>query len=316
MVLLAAVALTFVTGLGVTLLAAYLFLRAWPAVSADRLRPALSPIDDAEALRFEDRPRPRALEVAERIGRRFGTHDAGKLSAYRRKLLVAGFPDPRAVAVLVGAKIGLAVTAPALYLFWGFVVLQRALPNLAPTCVALAAAGLFAPDVWLRSRRVARQREIVNALPDVLDLLMVCVEAGMGFDAAVARVAEQPPRRGSPLHDALMLMHLETRAGRGREEALRALAERTGVAEVRSIVSAFIQTDRLGTPLGRTLRVHAEAARVARRHRAEERAQLAPVKMIFPTVFFLMPSFFLVAMGPSLLLLMKLFSSMGGLQPR
>jgi tight adherence protein C len=106
-------------------------------------------------------------------------------------------------------------------------------------------------------------------------------------------------------------MHLEVRAGRPRDEALRAFGDRCGAQEVKAMVSAFIQSERLGTPLGRTLRVHAESARVQRRHRAEERAYLAPLKMIFPTVLFLMPSFFLVAMGPSLLALISAFKSLG-----
>jgi tight adherence protein C len=135
------------------------------------------------------------------------------------------------------------------------------------------------------------------------------VEAGLGFDAAVARIADQPTRP-SPLHDELRRMHLEVRAGRPRQEALRALAERTGVEEMRSIVGAFIQTEKLGTPLGKTLRVHADAARVQRRHRAEEQAHLAPLKMLFPTVFFLMPAFFLVTLAPSLLGLLKLLKAL------
>jgi tight adherence protein C len=107
-------------------------------------------------------------------------------------------------------------------------------------------------------------------------------------------------------------MHLEIRAGRPREEAMRDWAERTGADEVRRIVTAFIQADRLGTPLGKTLRVHAEAARVERRHRAEAKAYMAPLKMIFPTALFLMPAFLLVAMAPALLNLLKLFSGLGG----
>jgi tight adherence protein C len=136
------------------------------------------------------------------------------------------------------------------------------------------------------------------------------VEAGLGFDAAVARVAEQEELTRSPLHQELMRMHLEVRAGRPREEALRGFGERCGVQEVRSMVSAYIQSEKLGTPLGKTLRVHAESARIQRRHRAEERASLAPLKMIFPTVLFLMPAFFLVAMAPSLIGLIKSFRSL------
>jgi tight adherence protein C len=304
------VVLSVLSALGVTLVTAYVLSRCWPTVSSERLRPARPQTDDDSVLRFEDRGRPQVAQIAERIGRSFGTRDVTRLAAYRSRLVIAGFLDPRAVPAFLGAKLGLAVAAPALYILWSFFVAQR-LPQLLPAGLG-AAAGFFAPNLWLSSRIKARRRDVVNALPEVLDLLMVCVEAGMGFDSAVARVAEQPRRRRSPLHELLMLMHLETRAGRGRDEALRAFAERAGVSEVKSVVSAFVQSDRLGTPLGKTLRVHAESARVGRRQRAEERAQLAPVKMLFPTVFFLMPSFFLVSMGPTLLLMLKLFSSMGG----
>jgi tight adherence protein C len=128
----------------------------------------------------------------------------------------------------------------------------------------------------------------------------------------VARVAEQPEGRNNPLHQEMLRMHLEVRAGRPRTEALRAFGQRTGTDEIKAMVTAFVQTEKLGTPLGKTLRVHADSARVQRRHRAEERAHLAPLKMLFPTVFFLMPSFFLVTMAPSLLGLMKLLKALGG----
>jgi tight adherence protein C len=167
------------------------------------------------------------------------------------------------------------------------------------------------PDVWLRFRTKQRQNAVTNALPDVLDLLMVCVEAGMGFDAAVARVAEQPGSKAGPLHEELLRMHLEIRAGRPREEALRSLADRLGTEELRSIVGSFIQTDRLGTPLGKTLRVQAEASRVQRRHRAETKAQMVPLLMLGPTILFLLPSFMLVAMAPSLLRIFQIMGTIG-----
>lgn len=131
----------------------------------------------------------------------------------------------------------------------------------------------------------------------------------MGFDAAVHRVTEQPETQRSPLHQEMLRMHLEVRVGRPREETLQAFGERTGVAEVRTVVAAFIQTERLGTSLGRTLRVHAESARVQRRHRAEEQAHMAPLKMLFPTVFLLMPVFFLVAMAPLFLKVMEVLKA-------
>jgi tight adherence protein C len=216
------------------------------------------------------------------------------------------------VLLLIGAKVGLAVLGGAGYFFYTTLALRIVpTPRLLAISLFLAVIGFFFPDYWLRNRIKARQREITHTLPDVLDLLMVCVEAGMGFDAAVARVAEQPEGRHSPLHQEMLRMHLEVRAGRPRAEALRALGARTGVDDVGAMVTAFIQTEKLGTPLGKTLRVHADSARVKRRHRAEERAHLAPLKMLFPTIFFLMPSFFLVTLAPSLLGLMRLLNALG-----
>ena len=215
--------------------------------------------------------------------------------------------------LFVGVKVGLAAVAGVGYFLYTALLLRVVpSPRLLAISVILAVVGFFLPDFWVHNRIKARKREIVHALPDVLDMLMVCVEAGMGLDAAVARVAEQPEGRQSPLHQEMLRMHLEVRAGRPRTEALRAFGHRTGTDEIKAMVTAFVQTEKLGTPLGKTLRVHADSARVQRRHRAEERAHLAPLKMLFPTVFFLMPSFFLVTMAPSLLGLLKLLKALGG----
>lgn len=302
-------AVTFLVVFGATAAAGLLLLRWWPAVGGDRLRGA-DPLAPAALLRWrEDAPTgwPRVLE---RLGRALGPRDAAARSRYAARLRRAGHDDPRAVPLLVGAQVALAILAGYAYTLYGLAV-QRALPNVLAVSLVLGALGFFAPELWLRSRIRARQREVVHALPDVLDCLLVCVEAGMAFDAAIARVAAEPGGRRSPFHEELMRMHLEVRAGRPREEALRALADRTGVQDVKAMVGAFIQTSRLGTPLGKTLRVHSEAARVQRRHRAEQRAHLAPMKMIFPTVAFLMPAFFLVAMAPSVLSLMKILGTLG-----
>src|SRR5262249_2950689 len=151
--------------------------------------------------------------------------------------------------------------------------------NLFLYSVLLGFGGFFVPSLWLQRRAKARQESIVNTLPEVLDLLTVCVGGGMSFAAALARVAEQPEARKSAPHPELLRMIHEMRAGRPRPEALRALADRCGVQEVNAMVSVFIQTDRLGTSMGKTLRVHADSARIERRHRAEERAYVAPLKM-------------------------------------
>ena len=300
---------TFVVVLGVTLVSALLVLRLWPAIGRDRLAAAITTGGAESILRFGNDPVSGLQRAVEKIGRNVVPKDTVRLTRYRARLAQAGIHDPRAVTLLWGAKLVCALIGLLAYPFFGF-LMQRLLSNMLLVSLACFAVGFLLPDFWLYNRIKERQRAILSMLPDVLDLLMVCVEAGLGFDSAVARVAEQEELTRSPLHQELMRMHLEVRAGRPREEALRALGERCGIQEVRSMVSAFVQSDRLGTPLGKTLRVHAESARVQRRHRAEERASLAPLKMIFPTVLFLMPAFFLVAMAPSLLGLIKSFRSL------
>lgn len=302
------VVVSFIIAAGGAFLAGALLLRWWPAVRLERLK--VPAPESASILRWEDQARTAWQRILERLGRAGGPRDGAMQSKYRQRLFWAGYHDPRAVTFFIGAKVGLAIFSGYAYTLYGLAV-QRALPNVLPVSIMLASLGFFLPDFWLRNRVRVRQREVVNALPDVLDLLVVCVEAGMGFDAAIARIAGQPEARQSPLHQELLRMHFEVRAGRRREEALRALGERTGVQEVKAVVGALIQTDRMGSPLGKTLRVHSESARVQRRYRAEERAHLAPLKMIFPTVLFLMPSFFVVAMAPPLLSLLNVFRSLG-----
>jgi tight adherence protein C len=261
-------------------------------------------------LRWEERAARDWQTLVERLGRWLTPRDAGLFARYRKRLISAGFHNPSAVALFLGSKGTIGAALGLSYLVYGAMI-QRALPHLLLVSAMLGGLGFFLPDVWLRFRTRQRQRAVMNALPDVLDLLMVCVEAGMGFDAAVARVAEQPGSQAGPLHQELLRMHLEVRAGRPREEAMRALADRLGTEEIRSIVGSFIQTDRLGTPLGKTLRVQAEASRVQRRHRAETRAQMVPLLMLGPTILFLLPSFMLVAMAPSLLRIFQIMSSIG-----
>jgi tight adherence protein C len=307
--------LSFVIVAGLTVFAAVLLMRYWPAFQRERLAPGTSAAQRAGAtsvLRWSDQPRTGLEGAIESIGRAMGGSEETAPTKYRRKLMWAGYYDPRAVQLFIGAKVALGGGLGLLYFLYGTVILSNvSMSRLLSISLILAVIGFFLPDYWLHNRIKVRRREILSALPDVLDLLMVCVEAGLGFDAAVARVAEQPGTKPSPLHQELLRMHLEVRAGRARPEALRAFAERTGVEELRGIVGAFIQTERLGTPLGKTLRVHADAARVQRRHRAEQLAHLAPLKMLFPTVFFLMPAFFLVTLAPSLLGLGKLLKALG-----
>jgi tight adherence protein C len=305
------VAVSFVLVGGLTFAVAALLLRLLPSIRAERLAaPLPAAVGNVSILRWEARAARDWHVLVERVGRWLTRRDASLFTRYRKRLIHAGFHNPSAVALFLGSKATVAAATGLSYLFYGAMV-QRALPNLLPLSIILGGLGFFLPDVWLRLRTRQRQSAVTNALPDVLDLLMVCVEAGMGFDAAVARVAEQPGSKAGPLHEELLRMHLEIRAGRPREEALRSLADRLPTEELRSIVGSFIQTDRLGTPLGKTLRVQAEASRVQRRHRAETRAQMVPLLMLGPTILFLLPSFMLVAMAPSLLRIFQILGTIG-----
>jgi tight adherence protein C len=306
------VAAVFMLVAGLTFTIGALLLRWLPTVRAERLAAAaFGPLTaSTSVLRWEERATEGWRVLVTRLGRWLTPRDAGLVGRYHRRLIQAGFQNPGAVALFLGGKASVAGLLACSYVVYGLMV-QRALPNVVPVSVILGGLGFFLPDVWLRLRTRQRRQAVTNALPDVLDLLMVCVEAGMGFDAAVARVAEQRASRTTPLHEELMRMHLEIRAGRPREEAMRALVERLGTEDIRSIIGSFIQTERLGTPLGKTLRVQADASRVQRRHRAETRAQLVPLLMLGPTILFLLPSFMLVAMAPSLLRIFQILSTIG-----
>ncbi|HLC43309.1 MAG TPA: type II secretion system F family protein [Methylomirabilota bacterium] len=301
--------LTFIIVGGITFLTAALLLRWWPQVRQERLQGAAPGGGPPSILRWEDQTSSTPWQrIIERLGRVATPRDSAKISRVRQRLARAGYHNPRAVGLFVGAKVACAILFGYLFIY-GILIAHKAPPLW--LSIGLAVLSYFLPDLWLRKRIQSRQRAVRHALPDVLDLLMVCVEAGMGFDAAVARIVEQPESQRNPLLQEMQRMHLEVRAGRPRDEALRALGDRTGVHELKAIVAAFIQTYRLGASIGKTLRVHAETARVERRHRAEEKGYLAPLKMLFPTVVFLMPAFFLVAMAPALIGVLQALKTIG-----
>jgi len=220
------------------------------------------------------------------------------------RLAQAGFRDPSALAVYMGSRIALALVLTAIPFitpfFWGLSDIQFL------EVVALAAgAGFILPGMWIDSRRRSRQREINQALPDAIDLMVVCVEAGLGMAASLSRVAAEFTEISPILAFEFKLVVLETQAGKSVSDALRGLIRRTGVEELNSLVSMLIQTERFGTSLARTLRVHAAALRTKRLQRAEESAQAAAVKMLLPAVLFIFPAVLLVMIGPGLLRMMR-----------
>jgi tight adherence protein C len=223
-------------------------------------------------------------------------------SALRRRLINAGIRDASAPAVYFGIKTALAIGLPVLM----FVVLTGVNSglkgnNLLMVVLLVAGLGYYAPNLVVSRLVFLRQREIFENFPDALDLMTVCVEAGLGTEAALTRVAEDLAHKSEVLSDELRLVNLELRAGAPRERALRNLAVRTGVEEVDGFVSMIIQAERFGTSIAQSLRVHADMLRTRRRQRAEEAAAKIALKLLFPLIFFIFPSLMLVLMGPAMI---------------
>jgi len=159
--------------------------------------------------------------------------------------------------------------------------------------------GLYLPNLWLRLKIAKRKNKIFEGIPDALDLLVVCVEAGMGLDSAIYRVGEEIMLTNQPLSDELKLYNLEMRAGKSRRDSLKSLALRVDLEEIRSLVTLLIQAEKFGTSIAHSLRVYSDSFRTKRFQRAEEIAAKLPVKLIFPLMFFIMPALFVVLVGPA-----------------
>jgi tight adherence protein C len=199
------------------------------------------------------------------------------------------------------AKTLLALALPGLLaIYFGISSADKINPAMAlSSLVAAAALGYFLPNAWLNWRIRNRQREIFESFPDALDLMTVCVEAGLALDAALVRVGQEMRLKSITLAEELHLVSLEMRAGSSRERALRNLALRTGVEEIDSLVALLVQSDRFGTSVADSLRVHSDGLRTKRRFRAEEAAAKIPVKLLFPLLFCIFPALMLVLLGPS-----------------
>ena len=176
---------------------------------------------------------------------------------------------------------------------------------------SIVAAGILLPRIALDARIRGRRQAVTQELPDALDLLTSCVEAGMGFDAAALRVSSRPTRRPSPLQEELSHYLTDVRLGRSRPEALQDLAGRTGVPDLATVTSALIQADQLGVGVTSVLRAQAAQLRTRRRQRAQAAALQAPVKMMFPLVFFIFPAMFVVTLGPAALRMIDTFTKVG-----
>ena len=222
------------------------------------------------------------------------------------KLMLAGYPGNLTAAEFIALRYSLAVLFPLVVIVGG-VISGTSLARLALTLVLAGLVGYLSPDVFLKIKRSGRQMEIRRQLPDVLDLLTVSVEAGLGFDAAIAKVVE---KMEGPFPQELGRLLQEIKMGKPRREALKDLQDRIDVDSVNSFVSAVIQADQLGVSMGNVLRIQSKDIREKRRQEAQEQAQKAPIKIIFPVVLFIFPALFIVILGPAVLNFMDSFANM------
>ncbi|HLI30545.1 MAG TPA: type II secretion system F family protein [Terriglobia bacterium] len=222
------------------------------------------------------------------------------------KVLVrAGFRRPEALKALRGLKLIFPIVLLAIALASG---IYRINPIFMVGGSLMA--GFVLPELWLTRRVRVRQQRIQRGLPDVLDLLVICVEGGLGLDQAVLRVSRELARVHRDLSEELQLVNFEVRVGKTRAEALRSFANRTGVDDVQALASILVQADRFGTSVAQSLRIYSDTLRTKRRQRAEELAAKTSVKMIPVLVLFIFPSLFVVVLGPAVITLMHQLARM------
>jgi len=226
-----------------------------------------------------------------------------EVSIVQQRLIRAGYRGASAVKVFYGIKVltPLALCAAVLLTGVGH-------SNTLFLCIASLGLGFLAPDFALGKMIKTRQTKVRLGLPDVLDLLVICIEAGLGLDQATARTAKELARSQPAISDELSVVALEQRAGRPRADAWRHMAERTDVDVVRNLVTMLVQSEQFGTSVAKTLRTHSDTLRTQRVQTVEERAAKTTVKLIFPLVLFIFPCLFLVTLGPAAILMSESFS--------
>lgn len=252
--------------------------------------------NESVVLGFKDK----LYSLLTRLGEANKPTNESEVSAIREALMTAGYRHAKAPILFMGAKLlcsivalGIMVIIPAKLL--GFPTAT----TITVMYIGAASAGYFLPMLWLSHAIGRRKEKFLEAFPDALDLMVVCVEAGLGLDAAISRVSNEIRFAHKELAEEFDLVSLELRTGLSRAEALKNLSRRIDLEEVSSLVALLIQTDKFGTSVGQALRVHSDAMRVNRQLRAEELAAKLPVKLLFPLVFFIFPTLFVVVVGPA-----------------
>lgn len=297
----AATAITFLATVAAVGALLYAFLPAeMNAVGRlSRLLNVSAPASDAA---FPRRQTEKVRDTLASVGKLLPTA-SGTRSSAQLMMLRAGYRSSNAIMAMRGAKILLPLGFIAIVVASG---LYRWNPWL--SVLGALVLGYLLPEMWLVWRVHARQHRLRLSLPDALDLLVICVEAGLGLDQSLLRVAEELRITHPELSDEIALVNLEMRVGKTRLDALRELARRTGLEDIKALVAMLIQTERFGTSVAQSLRVHSDDLRIKRRQRAEELSAKTTVKMVPPLVFFIFPALMVVILGPAVIAIMRQLS--------
>jgi tight adherence protein C len=282
-----------------------------PSDVVRRLERSVGRVDAVD--RAVGRPGRTISRVLQPLGWLVRPTKAAELSRLRNRLIQGGLRNPFALETFLAAKLVIAFSATVFMLEMNSRALHLSFPMDMVLPVWTCIVAFFLPNVWLSSRVRDRQTQVERALPDAMDLLVTCVEAGLGIDSAMSRVSEEIGLASVLLGAELNLTFLEIQAGIPRPDAFRRLADRTGVEDLRSLSAMLIQTDLFGTSVARALRVHSDGMRIRRMQRAEERAAMVGVKMTIPLILFILPSLIAVLLGPAMVSIVdQLFPAMGG----
>ncbi len=260
-------------------------------------------------------PRNRLKHYFASIAKTFGNIAKPKseddLSRIQKNLLNIGYKSPNAAMVYFGIKVFCAITLPVCLFFLKLFI--PAIHYIHPVFtlglyMVMALIGLYLPGIWLRVRTAGRKEQILRGFPDALDMLVVCVEAGMGLDAAIDRVGEEVNLSNAAISEEFKLYNRELRVGKTRREALKNLARRTGLEDVNSLVTLLMQTDKFGTSIAQALRTHSDFMRTHRFQMAEEKAAKLALKLLFPLLFFIFPCLFIAILSPGFIQLYRMSS--------
>jgi tight adherence protein C len=292
--------LTFLATMGVVVALFYAFSPGEVSIATRLARIAGIAAPVQEEAKFAERQKERVRDTLANVGKLLPAAPTEKASRTQLLMIRAGYRSSEGLLAMRGIKLIFPIAALAGVYLTG---MYRANPFLVP--VMALGFGYLLPDMWLTWRVKSRQHKLRRALPDALDLLVICVEAGLGLDQALMKVSQDMRISHPELSEELQLVNMEMRIGKTRIDALRELARRTGLDDIKALVAMLIQTERFGTSIAQSLRVYSDDMRLKRRQRAEEMSAKTSVKMVPALVFFIFPALMVVILGPAIITLIR-----------